>query len=210
MTLATDTRLGKPDWADNWTEGGGGLRVEIIDTATRAVWLCHAPVTYKRARSLPLPKGFSLSGIAHAVADLAYFGRSPGADTEGALDTIEVDGLRFAFVARPVGFDTITHDGVDTSVMTIDKHHTMLYAASRTIEVLDFGDGTVATPAWQSPRPPTDRHERVLPAGWSVRDVVLDDDLIAAIPNPARVAVLSDGAGFHGPLPISQLEGVTS
>ncbi len=65
------------------------------------------------------------------------------------LDTMEIDGLRFSFVGRSVAVERVD----DVTVMSIDKHHTMLYAAGRAIDVLDFGDGTVATPAWTGSAP---------------------------------------------------------
>lgn len=195
-----DPRLGNPDWSDNWTVGSG-LRMEVIDQLGQ-VWLCHEPVTLEQARSLVLPDRASLFGPGHAVADLAYFSRSPGATADGPLDTMEIDDLRFSFVGRPVANERV--EGV--TVMSIDKHHTMLYAAGRAIELLDFGDGTFATPAWKAPKPAADRGDLGLPNGWTVRTAELTGDLIAVIPNPATVAILADGSGFHGPLPISQLE----
>ena len=80
-------------------------------------------------------------------------------------------------------------------------------AASQTghphiIDVLDVGDGTVATPAWTGSAPIGDVD---LPNEWTMRAVDLGVDLIAVIPNPATV-VMINGFGFHGPLPIAQLE----
>jgi len=192
-----DARLGNPDWVDNWTVGEG-LRTEIIDS-DRQVWLCQSPVTKEQATGLSLPAGTAPALLGEAIADVAYFNRSPGATVDGPLDTLEVDGLRFSFVARPVGQRRV--DGA--VIMSIDKHHTMLYAAGRTIEVLDFGDGTFAAPAWSGPD--GERSEPVEP-GWMRRHVELTNDLIAVIPSPADVVIFDDGSGFHGPLPISQLE----
>jgi hypothetical protein len=42
-----------------------------------------------------------------------------------------------------------------------------------------------------------------------VRTVELDADLLAVIPNPATV-VMINGFGFHGLLPIAQLEEVST
>lgn len=195
-----DTRLGNPEWIDNWTIDSG-LRMEVIDALSQ-VWLCQEPVTKEQAHRLALPDGASLFGPGQAVADLAYFRRSPGATADGPLDTMEIDGLRFSLVGRPVAVERV--EGV--TVMSIDKHHTMLYCAGRPIEVLDFGDGTVATPAWTGSAPIGDVD---LPSGWALRTVDLDADLVAVIPNPATV-VMIDGFGFHGPLPIAQLEEVTT
>lgn len=199
MTGQFDARLGNPDWSDNWTIGPG-LRMEIMDSQGR-VWLCHEPVTRERALGLSLPDGASRSLLGEAIADVAYFGRSPDANVDGPLDTMEVDGLCFAFVARLDGQRRIE----GANVFTADKHHTLLYAAGRTVEVLDFGDGTFAPPAWSGPD--RDRSNPVT-AGWERRNVELTNDLIARIPSPADVVVFDDGCGFHGPLPISQLESV--
>ena len=202
MNGELEPRLGNPEWRDSWTVGLG-LRMEVIDQLGQ-VWLCHEPVTVQQAHGLALPNGASLFGPSRAVADLAYFRRSPGAIADGPLDTMEIDGLRFSFVGRPVAVERVE----DVTVMSIDKHHTMLYAAGRVIDVLDFGDGSFATPAWASPKQ-EDAHAPEqrgsdLPNGWALRTAELTDDLAASIPNPAKVAILADGSGFHGPLSMNQ------
>jgi hypothetical protein len=189
--------MGEPGWADNWTVDQGGLLMEIMETATRNVWLCHSPVTADRYRSLGLPDGFVTSGLGRAVADVAYFRRPPGAGEPGPLEVLEVDGLRFAHVARP---GPPEGDIDEALVLPVDKHHSMLYAAGRTIEVLDFGDGSIAAPAFAPARRSNEPDDRRLPDGWSLRSVTLDADLVVEVPRPARVAILGDGSGFHGPL----------
>lgn len=197
MSDLRDSRLGNPEWIDNWTVGAG-LRMEIIDSSGQ-VWLCNTPVAKEQARSLSLPAGVAPALLGRAIADVAYFNRSPGATVDGPLQACEIDGLRFSFVARQAGQRRVG----GATIMSIDKHHTMLYAAGRTIEVLDFGDGTFAAPAWS--RPDREIDEPAVP-GWTRREVELTHDLIVVIPNPADVVILRDGFGFHGPLPISQLE----
>lgn len=202
MTRAeTDTRLGNPQWTDNWTVGAG-LRLEIMETATADVWLCQTPVEPAKVAALTLADGFTIVGAAPAVADVAYFDRSPDAEEDGPLEVREVDGLRFARVARPVGREAV---GSQAMLLTVHKHHTMLYAAGRTISVLDLGDGELLTPAWAGPSDA----EPELPAGWSLEHVTLTDDLVARIPDPATVAALADGSGFHGPVPRTSIDEVT-
>ena len=204
MTGELDPRLGNPEWRDNWTVGRG-LRMEFLDQLGQ-VWQCHESVTKEQTRDLVLPAGASLALLGHAVADIAFFARSPGAAVAGPLDAVDVDGLRFSMVARPLANERVA--GV--TVMSIDKHHTTLYAAGRVIELLDFGDGTFATPAWKTANRSGERSDLDLPNGWALRTAELTNDLGATIPNPATVAILADGSGFHGPLPISQLEEVST
>ncbi len=217
MTLALDDAagLGNADWTDNWTLGDG-LRIEIMNTATNDVWICQSPVTAERAESLAVPDGYGRALEGQLIADAAYFRRSPGADSDDPVEVMDIDGLRFARIGRFAGLDPL--DGrsggpiTDAQVWSIDKHHSMLYVAGRTIEVLDFGDGTSATPAWSPRTSPAQagKTERLVPSEWSMRTVRLTHDLITEIPNPARVAVFGDGSGFHGPIPDSTIEKATS
>lgn len=197
----TDSRLGNAQWTDNWTVGTG-LRLEIMEAATADVWLCQTPVDQGRVADLALPHGYTIVGVAGVVADLAYFDRSPDADGDGPLEVREVDGLRFARVARPVDREAL---GSQAMLLTVRKHHTMLYAAGRTIAVLDLGDERVLTPAWAGPSDAVPE----LPNGWSLEHVTLTDDLVARIPDPATVAALADGSGFHGPVPRTSIDEVT-
>jgi len=202
---APDPRLGNPEWSDNWTLGRG-LRFELMEAETRRVFICQAEVTATEVGSFEPPAGFGHALAGAARADVAFFARSPGADHDGPLETLELGGRRFAYVARPIEFDTLASGAVE---MTIDKHHAMLYRAGRTLDLLDFGDGTVATPAWGSTDPSAELTDGMLLDGWTLRRVRLADDLLTTIPNPARVIVLDQAFGFHGPVDTALIERVT-
>lgn len=200
-TSARDARLGNPDWADNWTVGAG-LRMEIMDEQTSDVWLGQEPISEAQALSLSLPSGFALSGLAGSVADLAWFSRSPGDECDGPLATMEVDGRRFARVARPLERDrTIT----DAIVLRVDKHHSVLFRSGRTIDVVELGGGRCLVPAWVPGGRSADRDELELPSDWSRHRVDLAADLLVQIPQPATVLIGKDGSGFHGPVSDLQL-----
>lgn len=202
---APDPRLGNTEWVDNWTLGDG-LRFELIEADTRRVFICQTEVADAELAAFEPPDGFGHALAGLAVADMAFFARSPGADHDGPVETVELGGRRFAHVARPVGFDTLASGAVE---MTIDKHHAMLYRAGRTLDVLDFGDGTVATPAWGSTDPSAEVTADMLDDSWTLRRVRLTDDLLTTIPNPARVIVLDRAFGFHGPVDRGLIDGAS-
>ena len=196
MTPAPDPRLGNPEWADNWTLGTG-VRFELIEIATQRVFLCQQAVTSTEVGDFEAPDGFAHVLAGAAQADMAFFARSPGASQDGPVATLALGGRSFAYVAQPAGIEELPSGAVD---MTIDKHHATLYRAGRTIDVLDFGDGTAATPAWGSVDPDVALTSEMLADGWALRRIELAHDLLAAIPNPARVIVLDGAFGFHGPV----------
>ena len=216
MTMPEGARtMGDATLVDNWTVGADSLLMEIMETETRKVFLCQQPVTPAQYRDLAPPEGFVKSGLGRSVADVAYFRRSPGAPYDGPLEMIDVDGMRFGFVARP-GRPETDFDGV--VVLPVYKYHCMFFAAGRTIEIADFGDGWDYLPQVSSSstgagedhgegRRDGQTRERELPEGWSIRSVTLAQDLVAEIPYPARVCFLRDGSSFHGPLRLGPTNG---
>ena len=49
-----DARLGNPDWADNWSVGAG-MRFELIEMATRKVWICQQLVEPDLINAVEIP-----------------------------------------------------------------------------------------------------------------------------------------------------------
>ena len=202
---APDVRLGTPEWVDNWTLGDG-LRFELIEARTRRVFICQAEVTATELADFEPPEGFGHALAGAARADMAFFARSPGADTDGPVEAVELGGRRFSYVARPIRFDTLASGATE---ITIDKHHAMLYRSGRTLDALDLGDGTVATPAWGSADPAAPVNDAMLDGSWRLRRVRLTDDLLTTIPNPARGIVLDRAFGFHGPVDATLVDRVS-
>lgn len=201
MPTPTDRLLGNPEWTDNWTLGRDALHGEVLDTSTGQVWLAQAPMTVEQFEGLALPDGFLPTGIGQSVADAAYFRRSPDADRDGPVETMEIGGIRFARVARP-GVPDAPLPGL--FVLPVHKHHRLLYSAGSTIEVMDCGDGADYVPlvrhAVMAGRRSAAPRPRVLPEGWSVRRVALERDLLVELPCPTRVTFFASGDSFQGPL----------
>jgi len=203
--MVPDPRLGPLEWSDNWTLGAG-LRFELMEVDTRRVFICQTEVTATEVESFEPPDGFTQALVGATCADMAFFARSPGADHDGRVHTVDMNGKCFSYVAKPIGFDMSASGAVE---MVIDKHHSMLYRAGRTLDLLDLGDGTVATPAWGSTDSSVAITDGMLEDGWKLRRVRLTDDLLTTIPNPARVIVLDQAFGFHGPIDKALIESVT-
>lgn len=198
--------IGELAWPDNWTHGAGTTHGELMQPETGAVWLAQQPVTRERYEALAIPDGFLQSGIGESVADVAYFRRSPDAAFDGPLETIEIDGLRFSRVARP-GVPEPGLRGV--IVLPVYKYHRIAYAAGRTIDIMDCGDGWdyvplmahATMPGGRPPNPDAGAKPRVLPEGWSMRSLTLRSDLVVELPCPTRVTIFPRiGDSFQGPV----------
>lgn len=194
---------GNPDWAANWTLGGVEFYGEIMDSATFGVWLTTEPIAPDEYAALDVPEGFRKSGCGRSQHDGAFFRRPPGADRDGPVETIRVDGRTFALVARPgapePGFDGVT-------VLPVFKSHRVLFCAGRTIEIIDTNDdfpgGTSLVPQVTEThlkQRRTEQTARQMPSGWTSRFVTLSENLVIDLPSPARVAIFRNGEIFHGP-----------
>ena len=135
---------------------------------------------------------------------MAFFRRSPEAQCDGPVETMIIDGRTFALVAIPGNpepeYDLVA-DGL--VVLHVQKHHSVMFAKGRTIEIMSFGDGNDYVPQITEASGLfglSTSAERVLPAGWSVREVTLQQDLVVEVPYPARVCFFSSGHSFQGPV----------
>ena len=192
-------KLGNPNWTPNWTIGRPSPYMEITELANRTVWLCQQAITYEEGKALKLPEGFAITGIGESAHDAAFFPSFSRCVEDGPLETIQVGKYVFSKVAKPgkpeAGFKEIL-------VQPVYKYHKVLFKAGRTIEILTMEDSKDYVPNVYGmkamfSKTPT---KRILPDGWSIREITLQEDLILEIPNPARVCFFKTGSGFHGPV----------
>jgi hypothetical protein len=196
----TPPRMGNPAWVANWTLAGLEILGEIMHPETRSVWLSQHAITHDEYAALQLPEGFMKSGTGRSGHDVAFFRRSPGAAVDGPLETIVIGDRTFARVARPgspePGFEGLL-------VLPVYKYHNVMFRAGRTLEIMDCGDGWDYVPQvteMQGLPGMSPTEQRVLPHGWSVREVVLQEDLYVEVPCPARVCLFPSGHSFQGPV----------
>jgi len=198
--------MGNQSYPYNWNNVGGQMVTEIMQAATRDVWLSHQPISTEQFDALSLPAGFIKSGVGFATMDLAYFRRSPDAEQDGPVETMEVDGRQFMRVARPGHMekapDGNPYDGL--ILVHVDKHHNLLFKAGRTIEIMSFADGRDYVPTVNQGTlgfmGSSATKTRQMPGGWTVRQVELKTDLLVELPNPTRAAFFFNGESFQGPV----------
>jgi hypothetical protein len=199
--------IGNPEWDQNWTLDGLGFYGEIMELATQKVWLCQQSFTSEQYEALEAPEGFIKSGVGRSSHDVAYFRGPPTESMDGPLATITVNGRCFSHVAMLGEIDlnySIKRDKL--LLIEIHKHHSVIFAKGRKIEILSMGDGMdyVSQVTEVTGMPLGLKFAaRILPDGWSVREVKLKEDLFVEIPFPAKVCFFASGDSFHGPVKLS-------
>jgi len=195
---------GNTSWHNNWSLGGCEFYGEIMDDKTFGVWLSTQPITPEEYAALEIPEGFRKSGVGRSQHDAAFFSKSPHADSDGPVDTIQIGTRTFACVARPgspePGFHGVT-------ILPVFKTHRVLFEAGRTLELIDTNDGDARGSTLLPQAVDTHLHRRrenpiprEMPDGWTTRSITLAETLIVNIPCPARVAIFKNGDIYHGPV----------
>jgi hypothetical protein len=199
--------MGNAEWGQNWTLDGLEFYGEIMELATLNVWLCQQSFTLEEYEALEPPEGFIKSGMGRSSHDAAYFRRPPAESKDGPLETMTVNGRRFSHVAMPGKNDpnySLKRDKL--LLIEIHKHHSVMFAKGRKLEILSIGDGMDYVPQvteitgmpWG-----LELAERILPDGWSVREITLKEDLFVEIPFPAKVCFFASGDSFQGPVKLN-------
>ena len=200
--------MGVSEWKQNWTLDGLAFYGEIMDLSTAKIWLCQQAFTPEEYEALEVPEGFIKSGIGRASHDAAFFRRPPQANQNGPLETMAVQERTFSQVAIPGEHDSSVNLERDkVLLLNVHKHHSVMFAKGRTLEILTMSDGLDYVPQITevSGLPGfTQQAERVLPKDWSVREITLKEDLFVEVPFPARVCFFASGHSFQGPVSLSQ------
>lgn len=200
--------MGNDQWQQNWTVDGLSFYCEIMELSTRKVWLCQQSITNEEYEALIPPPGFIKSGRGCASHDVAFFRQSPDAKQAAPLETMMVQNRQFSQVAIPGEMDSrFSLEKDKLLVLNVNKHHSVFFAKGRTLEILSMGDGMDYVPQISEASgllSITSDTERVLPVGWTIREITLIDDLFVEVPCPARVCFFASGHSFQGPLKLCQ------
>jgi hypothetical protein len=171
------------------------LHMEVMDPRSFDVWLHQQPVTLEEYTAFTPEPPYVKSGAARAAMDYAWFLRSPGASSDGALETRSIGGREFARVARPLNFRGLAQGDAPTR-LEIDKHHLLGFNAGSPIRFVRLPDGD-----WyiQQTRGREDQASP-LPADWALRTLLPPADWSVRLPSPATVWFFRNFDSYVGPI----------
>lgn len=205
-SVSLPAEMGDISLQSNWHNLGGHACGEIMQLATRNTWLSHEPLTTEQYEHLKLPEGFVKSGYGTGAMDLAYFRRSPDAPSDGPIQSMQIEGHLFMYVARPEKIEKTPNGGhyQGLKIIQVNKHHNLLFKAGRTVEVISCPDAmdyisVIASGSigFTESQQDTKRH---LPKNWTSREITLETDLLVELPCPTRALFFNNGESFQGPI----------
>lgn len=160
--------------------GGRDLYMEVMDTATRLVWMSAAPVELADYEALELEEPLVKVGIARAPMDCAAFQFSPGAPGEAVRERV-IDGRLYINVAAPLEQKPPSLPGGPAEIM-VNKAHVLGYAAGRSIAVLRLPEGYFIEVVGDD----SGDENLVLPEEGSLRRIELARPWVVSLPTPTR------------------------
>jgi hypothetical protein len=180
------------------------VHMEIMEPATRNVWLGTEPITREQYGDFDPGEGYVKSGAAEAPMDLVGFRRSPGAEADGPATRRQIAGRWFIHVAVPVWPPKRAH-GLDGPMeVRVLKHQTVGFDSGRTLFVLRLPDGGEFI---QQTGGRPDAEQMALPEGWSLRGVDLEEPITVEMQDEGPLTLwFADMVSFQGPvegLPLS-------
>jgi|APCry1669188879_1035177.scaffolds.fasta_scaffold00042_13 hypothetical protein len=177
-----------------------GMRAEVFELATGAVWLCQQAMTEAEFAALEPAPGFIKVGIGRSAMDVAWFRRSPGAAADGPLETRAMGGRTFARVAKPLDFRGF-NPGTQATLFQVEKHHVLGYHAGKTLQLVRMPDGQFLVPQTLSAQGDC----KGVPPGGEFVEVTLQTPWSVVLPCPTSVYFFNDLSSFCGPIPQDQL-----
>ena len=198
--------MGDKSLQSNWSNVGNLACCEIMQLATRNTWLSHQPISAEQYEQLSPPQGFVKSGHAIGTMDLAYFRRSPDAPNDGPIQSMQVEGHLFMYVARPEKIEKAPDGGhyQGLKIIQVNKHHNLLFKAGRTVEVISCPDAmdyiSVIASGFIGFTESQQENKRHLPKNWTSREITLETDLLVKLPCHTRALFFNNGESFQGPI----------
>jgi hypothetical protein len=180
--------------SQNVTREPRALHLEVMNVQTGDVWLCQAPITLEAVKALRVEAPFIKSGCTAGSFDAAHFTRSPGAGSDGALDTCVIDGVTFARVARALRFGGLKPDR--PTLVSVEKHHVVTFAAGSEVALARLPDGQLYVQQTE----PVPGRAFTPPADWQLETRRLQAPWTVQVPPPVSVYFFASLCSFMGPV----------
>ena len=176
--------------------------MEVMEKATRRVWMSAAPVSLLDFERLALDESLVKVGVAMAPMDRAAFQSSPGAPDEPVLERI-INGRLYVNVATPAPpheWLASAEEGGPVQI-TVTKAHIIGFEAGRSVVVMSLCQKAILS-RW-SVEPEGD-DALVLPAGGVVRQVSLQQPWLIELPSPTQTFFWFGDSmrSFQGPVTV--------
>ena len=160
--------------------GGRDLYMEVVDTETGLVWMSSQPVEQADFESLTLAAPLTKVGIGRSAMDGAAFAYSPAAPGDIVRER-EISGYHFINVAAPG--TAVASDQADGPIeISVNKAHIVGFEQGRTVAIMHLAGEDFVELVGDTAEDAT----RVLPAGASIRQIVLTEPWVVSLPTPTR------------------------
>ena len=177
--------------------GAQELHGEVLDPSTGNVWQSLGPLSRRDYESLPIDSSWIRVGIGTGAMDEHWFARSPGADSDGPMEQLEIGRHRFGLCARPQSAPIRAHGSGGPMQLLVEKHHVLRFAAERDVSVLELADGQRFVHVIEGG---PDKAALALPDGWRLHTLGLVEDWVVTLPTPTSVFFFANGDSYQGPL----------
>ena len=180
----------------------GTAGYELIDMLNREVWATRDFVADAyEALSFPTHWLFWFkNGPRILLADSGTFLKSPGCSRQGEFTYLHAFDRAFLKVVELDGFRQLPADaGRLIRRVELQKYHVLTYREGRTVSVLRSPEGERFIGV--SRGPDSSSNLPTLPAGWTLREHVLTEDLHVKLLGTVSVLRVDNEDSYQGPLP---------
>ncbi len=190
--------LGLP--VENFHPTEPGLHMEILDTQTMQVWQVMANVKQEEYDALVVEDRYRKVGVGSLSAYCSFFRRSPDAERDGPMNTLEQGGYRWSNCAQPKGAPAFPAGPDGPRLMKVSKYHSIVYAAGSELTYLESPEGETYVHVIGG----DGTEELRIPEGWRFAKVPIEKETIVELPCPTSVFFFASPEGmksYQGPVP---------
>ena len=187
--------------AENFHPVEPGLHMEIMDAGTRMVWQAMANVSQEDYETLVVEAPYQKTGVGVLAGYCSYFRKSPNADHDGPMETLELGGYSWSRCAQPAYAPRFPAGPDGPTQIEVNKHHTIVYAAGSELFCLESPESETSV---QVVGTAAAAEALTIPDGWSRSSVKLEEETSVELPCPTSALFFSaqpELLSFQGPVP---------